>query len=155
MDVETRLTKMEPQADLPPGDTYQCEHCGTRLRPGQPHSALEPIPHQTYRAVMGTAASMLLALLLVGCDAPVSTSQAGPARDERGSVSCTYPGFCYTCGVDMDLKLSCGFRLSLSCEGRRPATVRVTPMRTTYESGAVRDWEQRQAVAVDPDGHCR
>lgn len=45
------ITVMPPQADLPPGRTYQCDECGTRLRPCQPHSAMEPHPHQTLLAM--------------------------------------------------------------------------------------------------------
>lgn len=29
------------------GRVIRCEVCGTLLRSGQPHSALEPVPHQT------------------------------------------------------------------------------------------------------------
>jgi hypothetical protein len=29
------------------GRVVRCEVCGTLLRPGQPHSAVEPEPHQT------------------------------------------------------------------------------------------------------------
>lgn len=45
------VSLMPPQADLPPGPTLQCSVCKTRLRPGQPHTALEPYPHQTLLAM--------------------------------------------------------------------------------------------------------
>lgn len=32
--------------------TFSCAICGTRIRPGQPHSALEPEPHQTVGALV-------------------------------------------------------------------------------------------------------
>lgn len=52
---KTELIDQLPDEDhymLVPGDptptpTMQCLVCGTRLRPGQPHSALKPEPHQT------------------------------------------------------------------------------------------------------------
>jgi hypothetical protein len=31
--------------------TLQCSECGTRIRPGQPHTAIEPTPHQSYEAL--------------------------------------------------------------------------------------------------------
>jgi len=56
-----------PQDDLPgprPGTgggvAYRCNGCGTRLRPGQPHTALEPYPHQTF-AMLAASASTILA----------------------------------------------------------------------------------------------
>jgi hypothetical protein len=50
--VETTLTLMAPQSDLPLGNTWQCASCGTRLRQGQPHSAQEPFPHLAYGALI-------------------------------------------------------------------------------------------------------
>jgi hypothetical protein len=35
------------QTDLPPGRVFQCQHCYTRLKEGQPHTALSPYPHQS------------------------------------------------------------------------------------------------------------
>jgi len=49
--VYSSISIMPPQPDLPPGRTYRCDECGTRLRSGQPHSALEPTPHQTLLAM--------------------------------------------------------------------------------------------------------
>lgn len=37
---------------FPPGPVYQCQVCGTRMRSGQPHCALEPEPHQTFEAII-------------------------------------------------------------------------------------------------------
>ncbi len=34
------------------GEVFQCETCGTYLRAGQPHSALQPEPHQTLGALI-------------------------------------------------------------------------------------------------------
>ncbi len=45
------LVTVSDQPDLPFGTTYQCQACGTRVRPGQPHSATLPHPHQTYDAL--------------------------------------------------------------------------------------------------------
>ena len=33
--------------DLPPGRTWLCSACRTRIRTGQPHRAVEPYPHAT------------------------------------------------------------------------------------------------------------
>ena len=30
----------------------QCTICGTRVAPGQPHTALEPVPHQSLAALI-------------------------------------------------------------------------------------------------------
>ena len=49
---DARVVLLEPQADLPPGNTWRCTACGTRLRRGQPHSALEPYPHQAMNALL-------------------------------------------------------------------------------------------------------
>jgi hypothetical protein len=45
------LVKMEPQEDLPEGDTWKCRVCRTRVRLGQPHTAVEPWPHSTLEAM--------------------------------------------------------------------------------------------------------
>ena len=39
------------QKDLPPGPTWRCMACGTRLRTGQPHSAVLPEPHYSIEVV--------------------------------------------------------------------------------------------------------
>jgi len=49
----TVVYRLPPQPDLPPGETFRCGECGTRLRSGQPHSALEPKPHFTIAALIG------------------------------------------------------------------------------------------------------
>jgi hypothetical protein len=41
------LAPLPPQRDLPPGDTFKCRACGTRVRRGQVHIALKPWPHDT------------------------------------------------------------------------------------------------------------
>lgn len=39
----------DPRArQAPHAPTFRCLVCGTRLRTGQPHSALEPVPHQVH-----------------------------------------------------------------------------------------------------------
>jgi hypothetical protein len=50
--VPNILLKLAPQPDLPPGDTFRCLVCGTRIRPGQPHSALAPEAHYTVDALL-------------------------------------------------------------------------------------------------------
>lgn len=45
------LREMPDQHDLPFGRTMQCVVCGTRVRPGQPHTAEAPRPHQTFEAL--------------------------------------------------------------------------------------------------------
>jgi len=52
LDEPTTLRLLPPQADLPPGRTYECSACRTRVREGQPHTASEPHPHQTYAALI-------------------------------------------------------------------------------------------------------
>jgi len=41
----------EKHKDLPAGRTFECSECGTRLRIGQPHTALQPKPHVTLDAL--------------------------------------------------------------------------------------------------------
>ena len=48
---EVSLVPLPPQEDLPPGPTWRCSCCGTRVRSGQPHTAVEPRPHQTFGAL--------------------------------------------------------------------------------------------------------
>lgn len=36
----------------PKGRVFQCSECGTLIRPGQPHTALEPTPHQAFDALI-------------------------------------------------------------------------------------------------------
>jgi hypothetical protein len=60
------------QRDLPAGRTFSCMECGTRLRIGQPHTALAPKPHQT------------LSMAIIGSET------LGPIRPARPSVR--YPG---------------------------------------------------------------
>jgi hypothetical protein len=43
---------MTPQEDLPPGPTWRCSACRTRIRTGQPHSAQLPWPHYTVQALL-------------------------------------------------------------------------------------------------------
>lgn len=52
MNPADALEVVVPQTDLPPGRTFVCRHCGTRLRLGQPHSALKPWPHQNLDALI-------------------------------------------------------------------------------------------------------
>lgn len=33
-------------------ERYQCSDCGTLIRPGQPHTALKPRPHQSFAALI-------------------------------------------------------------------------------------------------------
>jgi hypothetical protein len=63
------LRALGPQDDLPgpkPRTTgevaYRCNSCGTRLRPGQPHTALVPYPHQTF-AMLAASPSTTLAVI--------------------------------------------------------------------------------------------
>jgi hypothetical protein len=42
------------QTDLPPGRVFGCYHCGTRLKEGQPHTALRPYPHQSLTTLVKT-----------------------------------------------------------------------------------------------------
>ena len=37
-----------PEPGTVGGIAWRCCGCGTRLRPGQPHTALVPYPHQTF-----------------------------------------------------------------------------------------------------------
>ena len=48
---DAHATDMGPQPDLPPGRTARCSVCGTRLRTGQPHTAMLPHPHSVYDVV--------------------------------------------------------------------------------------------------------
>ena len=49
---ETIVYRLSEQTALPPGPTFQCSACGTRLRSGQPHSATRPWPHSTLAALV-------------------------------------------------------------------------------------------------------
>lgn len=46
------LIEAAPQDDLPPGRTLLCTECGTRVRDGQPHTAMRPRPHATLGALI-------------------------------------------------------------------------------------------------------
>jgi hypothetical protein len=48
---EVGLTLLDPQPDLPPGPTYECGVCGTRIRTGQSHSAKLPHLHWNLAAM--------------------------------------------------------------------------------------------------------
>jgi len=66
------VIELPSQTDLPPGKTFKCMECGTRIREGQPHTALAPRPHQTL--------SLLIASIRVddgGLGAYVSGSHSG------------------------------------------------------------------------------
>lgn len=39
--------EIENRGDLPPGRVFLCDTCGTRLKEGQPHSSVQPKPHQS------------------------------------------------------------------------------------------------------------
>ena len=41
------LPKLKTQRDLPPGETFKCPHCGTRIRTGQVHVSRLPYPHES------------------------------------------------------------------------------------------------------------
>lgn len=48
----TTVVEVHPSApeaaEMPPGKTWRCGACRTRLRRGQPHSARRPWPHEAY-----------------------------------------------------------------------------------------------------------
>lgn len=46
------------QPDLPPGRVFECVHCGTRLKEGQPHCALQPYPHQSLTTLVISSESL-------------------------------------------------------------------------------------------------
>jgi hypothetical protein len=45
---DAKAIPLGEQPDLPAGRATRCTACGTRLRPGQPHTAMEPYPHAVY-----------------------------------------------------------------------------------------------------------
>jgi hypothetical protein len=51
------VIELPSQTDLPAGATFKCMECGTRLRRGQPHTALAPRPHQTVSLLIATHAT--------------------------------------------------------------------------------------------------
>jgi hypothetical protein len=48
------VIELPSQPDLPVGATLKCMECGTRLRKGQPHTAITPWPHQTLSLLIVT-----------------------------------------------------------------------------------------------------
>ena len=72
------LVLMPDQPDLPFGVTYQCTICGTRVRPGQPHTAESPRPHQTYEA--------LITISLDDSEASQYTNDSGGGEPTLGTV---------------------------------------------------------------------
>lgn len=54
---DTRPLLLHPlptQDSLPPGDTFKCRACGTRVRRGQVHIGLKPWPHDTLEHLIRT-----------------------------------------------------------------------------------------------------
>lgn len=83
-------------------------------------------------------AVFVAATLCVACEKIVKQEQL-PQYTQLREVSCTYSGFCYTCGFGMSIgdNSTCGFKVSNSCSGKQQATVLVQPTRRTFESGRV------------------
>lgn len=49
------VIEMGAQTDLPVGRVFRCCHCGTRLKEGQPHTALQPYAHQSLTTLVISA----------------------------------------------------------------------------------------------------
>ena len=51
--MSTRLlAPIAEQRDLPPGETWLCMACGTRVKVGQPHRAVLPFAHATVKPLL-------------------------------------------------------------------------------------------------------
>jgi len=46
------LVPIAEQRDLPPGQTWLCMACGTRVKVGQPHRSVTPYPHATIKPLV-------------------------------------------------------------------------------------------------------
>ena len=98
-------------------------------------------------------AALLIAVaatkLLGGCREEVARVATDQATETTGPRSCTKFDLCYTCGMDFNGKLSCGFKLSSFCPGTQQATVRQTPMRIEYDDGTFEDYTAVETLAAD------
>jgi hypothetical protein len=93
---------------------------------------------------------LLLLIGALGCDRVVSSTQSASYVDTR-TVSCTHTSYCFSC-VGFG-GTGCGFKLSPACPGRQAASVRVTPERVVYESGAEQTGERIDVL--ERIGTCR
>ena len=94
----------------------------------------------------------LLAATTVACDKEAHRFYL-PTYSEPRLLACNVSGFCHQCSVDFDGEFTCGYRFSMSCDGKRPAMVLVKPYEVTYESGAVRQFET--TITQSFEGECR
>lgn len=103
---------------------------------------------------MRTLLVLVVLLFSVGCetDAERSREHDDPIV-QRQSVSCTYPGYCYDCGLDFKGKFSCGFGYSNSCSGRQQADVQITTWYIGYASG--RNESFQETTVLKRIGPCR
>lgn len=86
-----------------------------------------------------------LALLLTGCDPEVSRD-IGKTTTQSREVSCHKFGYCFTCMPSLNGKMKCTMKFSQFCPGKRNATLEVTPITITRESGYQSVYEQVKVI---------
>jgi hypothetical protein len=101
---------------------------------------------------MRLALMLALVVTMAGCKKIVSQEYLTPHQEVR-EVGCEYTGFCYTCGIGFDGEYGCGFKMSSSCDGRQQALVSLQLIRTHYDDGTERLYEDMKII--ERKGTCR
>lgn len=92
---------------------------------------------------------LVLALALAGCDDVVSSRAVeGSERVYASAVPCTKSGYCFTCMPGYDAKMKCTTKLSPSCPGQRPGTIREWRVEQTFESGKIKTRTLSEIIEV-------
>jgi len=100
---------------------------------------------------MRTVIPFVAFLMLSGCDEVVRTEPAGYAHEANTTLSCTAPGFCFTCLPGFDGKSDCTIKYSLLCPGTQSARVSIQPVIRHHKSGKVTSDEVTSVVST---GQC-
>lgn len=93
-------------------------------------------------------------LFLTACDSKVVVSYGTPERSQE-SVSCTYTGMCYGCGINSSGDYKCGFGFRHDCSGHQQATIEKTPYTWHWESKPEQIQTSYERRVVDRQGTCR
>lgn len=95
---------------------------------------------------------LMMCVALTACEKPAVVMVGKPAVATE-KVSCTHPGFCYSC-LGFSGKPSCGFKYSPVCSGTQDGLVETTPVVLHYLSEPSETWTEQRKRVLSVSGAC-
>ena len=95
-------------------------------------------------------AATLLCAALAACSPEVDrVERVGTPAISEERVSCTYAGYCVTCGITISMEMECGLRFFLTCPGTQRAVVSQSKIIVHYKDGSAREDVERVARPIE------